>query len=58
MIWLLALAVIAPTVFFYFLVIKATDRAGAVTAVGEAVADVARLREARGVALSVDVDPQ
>jgi RsiW-degrading membrane proteinase PrsW (M82 family) len=25
-IWLLALAVIAPTVFFYFLVIKATDR--------------------------------
>ena len=40
------------------LVIKAGDRAGAVQAAGEAVAEVAADRTRRGVAYSVDVDPQ
>ncbi len=40
------------------LVIKAGDRAGAVQAAGDAVAEVAADRTRRGVAYSVDVDPQ
>ncbi|MEA2186303.1 MAG: hypothetical protein QOK16_1314, partial [Solirubrobacteraceae bacterium] len=40
------------------LVIKAGDRTAAVAAVGNAVASVAADRTHRGVALSVDVDPQ
>ena len=40
------------------LVIKGSDRAGAVRAAGAAVAAVARGRGLRGVAISVDVDPQ
>jgi primosomal protein N' (replication factor Y) len=40
------------------LVIKATDRAGAVRAAGAAVDAVAADRTRRGVAYSVDVDPQ
>jgi primosomal protein N' (replication factor Y) len=40
------------------LVIKAGDRAAAVTAAGKAVDSVARSRAARGVSISVDVDPQ
>jgi primosomal protein N' (replication factor Y) len=40
------------------LVIKASDRPGAVAAVGGAVDSVARSRVARGVNISVDVDPQ
>ncbi len=40
------------------LVIKAGDRAAAVAAVGRAVDWVARSRAARGVSISVDVDPQ
>jgi primosomal protein N' (replication factor Y) len=39
-------------------VVKADDRAAAVAAVGAAVDAVARDRAHRGVALSVDVDPQ
>ncbi len=38
--------------------VKATDRAGAVAAIGAAVADVAGRREHRAAAFSVDVDPQ
>ncbi|HET9719711.1 MAG TPA: primosomal protein N' [Solirubrobacteraceae bacterium] len=40
------------------LVIKATDRAAAVAACGAAVDGLAGRREHRGVAISVDVDPQ
>jgi primosomal protein N' (replication factor Y) (superfamily II helicase) len=40
------------------LVIKARERAGAVRAAGAAVAEVAADRTRRGVAYSVDVDPQ
>jgi primosomal protein N' (replication factor Y) len=40
------------------LVIKASDRPAAVAAVGSAVDSVARSRAARGVNISVDVDPQ
>jgi primosomal protein N' (replication factor Y) len=39
-------------------VVKATDRAGAIAAVGAAVDAVARSRAAKGVSISVDVDPQ
>jgi primosomal protein N' (replication factor Y) len=39
-------------------VVKTPDRRPAVSAVGEAVARLARAREHRGVSLSVDVDPQ
>jgi primosomal protein N' (replication factor Y) (superfamily II helicase) len=39
-------------------VIKATDRAAAIAAAGAAVDALARSRAARGVSLSVDVDPQ
>ncbi len=39
-------------------VVKAQDRRAAVEAAGAAVDAVARAREHRGVALSVDVDPQ
>ncbi len=40
------------------LVVKAADRAAAVAACGAAVDAVSGLREHRGVAISVDVDPQ
>jgi primosomal protein N' (replication factor Y) (superfamily II helicase) len=40
------------------LVLKAGDREGAIAAVREATDAVARTREGRGAALSVDVDPQ
>ncbi len=40
------------------LVVKATERRGAVHAVGEAVRDVSGGREHQGVNFSVDVDPQ
>jgi primosomal protein N' (replication factor Y) (superfamily II helicase) len=40
------------------LVVKATERAAAVAAVGDAVLGVAADRRLRGVKLSVDVDPQ
>jgi primosomal protein N' (replication factor Y) (superfamily II helicase) len=40
------------------LLVKTTDRAAAVRAVGEAVANVAAHASSRDVALSVDVDPQ
>ena len=40
------------------LVIKGTQRTGAVRAAGAAVAQVAGDRTRRGVAFSVDVDPQ
>jgi primosomal protein N' (replication factor Y) (superfamily II helicase) len=40
------------------LVIKATDRAGAVHAVDQAIQSVAKAREHSNVSLSVDVDPQ
>ncbi len=40
------------------LVIKATDRAGAVSAVGRAVQGAVACREHAGVSFSVDVDPQ
>ena len=39
-------------------VVKASDRAAAVDAIGAAVADVAARREHRAAAFSVDVDPQ
>ncbi len=39
-------------------VVKTPERRPAVSAVGEAVAGLARAREHRGVSLSVDVDPQ
>jgi primosomal protein N' (replication factor Y) len=39
-------------------VVKASDRAGAIAAVGEAVDALARARSAKGVNISVDVDPQ
>jgi primosomal protein N' (replication factor Y) len=40
------------------LVVKATDRAAAIAAVGAAVDAVTSERDARGVSVSVDVDPQ
>jgi primosomal protein N' len=40
------------------LVVKAGDRAAAIASVGAAVDAVSRGRAHRGVALSVDVDPQ
>ena len=40
------------------MVVKAQDRAQAVAAVGAAVDAIAADRAHRGVALSVDVDPQ
>ncbi len=40
------------------LVIKATDRAAAIRAVGEAVDALPRTRQTREVSVSVDVDPQ
>ncbi|MEA2273285.1 MAG: hypothetical protein QOI98_1993, partial [Solirubrobacteraceae bacterium] len=40
------------------LVIKASSRACAIAAVGDAVARTATKREHRGVTFSVDVDPQ
>ncbi len=40
------------------LVVKATDRAGAIGAVGAAVDSLARSRTIRGVRVSIDVDPQ
>ncbi len=40
------------------ILVKAADRSAAVAAVREAVESAARLRALRGVALSVDVDPQ
>jgi primosomal protein N' (replication factor Y) len=39
------------------LLIKASDRAAAIAAVGAAVEEFARTRGARGVNVSVDVDP-
>jgi primosomal protein N' (replication factor Y) len=39
-------------------VVKAADRARAVSVIGEAVDALAAAREHRGVAFSVDVDPQ
>jgi len=40
------------------LALKASDRAGAIAAVGEAVAGVARTREGRAATIGVDVDPR
>ena len=40
------------------IVVKATDRAAAVAAVGAAVKEVRADRKLRGVKLAVDVDPQ
>jgi primosomal protein N' (replication factor Y) len=39
------------------LLIKAHDRAAAIAAVGSAVQELSRTRQARGVSVSVDVDP-
>jgi primosomal protein N' (replication factor Y) len=39
------------------IVIKATDRAAAIEAVGSAVDSMARSRATNGVSISVDVDP-
>ena len=59
------LAVLGPAPLFmlrgkarYQLVVKATDRAGAIAAVRYAVDAVSADRRHREVALSVDVDPQ
>jgi primosomal protein N' (replication factor Y) len=58
-------AVLGPATLFRLrgrdraqVVVKATDRAGAVRAVGGAVEAIAADRAHRGVVFSVDVDPQ
>ncbi|HTZ63683.1 MAG TPA: primosomal protein N' [Solirubrobacteraceae bacterium] len=58
-------SLLGPAVLFrlrgqerHMVVIKAPERRAVVSAVGEAVAMLARAREHRGVSFSVDVDPQ